>query len=42
VQSVNLPLGSLIQAPDDIASFLRYPLVRVLTRGGWQRCSGFS
>ena len=37
------PLGFvLIHAPDDIASFLRYPLVRFLKRGGWQRCGGFS
>jgi hypothetical protein len=25
---------TLIHAPDDIASFLRYPLVKFLTRGG--------
>ena len=28
------PQPSLIHAPDDIASFLRYPLVKFLTRGG--------
>jgi putative transposase len=31
----------LIQASDDYASFLRYPLVRCLTRGGGQRCGRF-
>ena len=31
----------LIQASDDFASFLRYPLVRCLMRGGWKRCDGF-
>jgi len=28
----------LIHAPDDLASFLRYPLERVLMRGGQKRC----
>jgi site-specific recombinase XerD len=32
---------NLIQASDDYASFLRYPLVRCLTRGGGQRCGRF-
>jgi hypothetical protein len=32
----------LIQASDDYASFLSYPLVRCLMRGGGQRCDGFS
>ena len=31
----------LIQAPDDLASFLRYPLERVLMRGGEKRCGAF-
>jgi hypothetical protein len=31
----------LIHAPDDIASFLRYPFVRFLRRGDWKRCGGF-
>ena len=35
-------IAGLIQASDDYASFLRYPLVRCLTRGGGQRCGGFS
>jgi hypothetical protein len=30
----------LIHAPDDLASFLRYPLMRFLMRGGWKRCGG--
>src|SRR5262250_368726 len=32
----------LIQASDDYASFLRYPLMSCLMRGGVQRCGGFS
>jgi hypothetical protein len=39
---VQLTGTPLIQASDDYASFLRYPLVRCLMRGGGQRCGGFS
>jgi hypothetical protein len=33
---------TLIHAPSDFASFLRYPFVRFLRRGVWKRCDGFS
>jgi hypothetical protein len=32
----------LIHTSDELASFLRYPFVKFLMRGGGKRCGGFS
>jgi hypothetical protein len=40
-RTIKVGLYALIQASDDFTSFLSYPLVRFLMRGGEKRCGGF-